>query len=60
MGEGMKPSAAVYVRNSVLDDPEGDNRNLGTQERKYRTWAERKGLIVRTVNREAVAHRLLA
>ena len=30
----METSAAIYVRRSVLDDREGDNRSLAGQERE--------------------------
>ena len=47
-------TAAIYVRRSALDDREGDNRSLGAQERECRAWAEREGLEVGPVYREAV------
>ena len=47
-------TAAIYVRRSAIDDREGDNRSLGAQERECRTWAEREGLEVGPVYREAV------
>jgi DNA invertase Pin-like site-specific DNA recombinase len=37
-----------------MDDREGDNRSLGGQERECREWAEREGLTVGPVYREAV------
>jgi len=53
MGAGMETSAAIYVRRSAMDDREGDNRGLGAQERECREWAEREGLTVGPVYREA-------
>jgi len=50
----METSAAIYVRRSAMDDREGDNRSLGGQERECREWAEREGLTVGPVYREAV------
>ena len=50
----METSAAIYVRRSAMDDREGDNRSLAGQERECREWAEREGLTVGPVYREAV------
>ena len=53
MGEGMETSAAIYVRRSAMDDREGDNHSLKGKERERREWAEREGLTVVPVYREA-------